>query len=639
MAKIQTSNNKAGKNLQIGVRPKNFKKTLIRLFGYLKNYKAHLVFVVFCILFNSGTSIALTSFIKPLIDNYIIPLIGVQNPNLSPFLWAIISMAIVCVVGIFAGYIYSRIMINISQGTLKKIRDDMYQHMENLPIKYFDNNTHGNVMSRYTNDVDSLRQSLSQSLPSLISSAVTIIGVFVVMCVYSWILTLVVVGMLVVIFLIVKFIGGRSSKYFVSQQQAIGQLNGFVEEMIEGQKVVKVFSYEEKAKEKFDTVNEHLLHNANRAHSYANMLGPIMVNIGYVLYALVAVIGGLLMVKTSSITLGALSAFLLLTRSFTMPINQISQQLNSIIMSIAGAERIFELLDEPVEEDCGFVSLVKAKKDNNLNFVITDKSDSSGVWCWKSIDNDGKDVFIQLKGDVRFFDVDFSYDNQNPVLKNVNLYAKPGQKIAFVGATGAGKTTITNLINRFYDIQQGQITYDGIDIKNIKKDALRQSLGIVLQDTHLFTGTVKDNIKYGKLDATDEEAYAAAKLANADYFIQHLPDGYDTVLSGDGANLSQGQRQLLSIARAAVANPPVLILDEATSSIDTRTEKIIEHGMDKLMEGRTVFVIAHRLSTIRNAQAIIVLENGEIIERGSHKELLDYQGKYYQLYTGAFELN
>jgi ATP-binding cassette subfamily B protein len=630
---------KTGKNAHAGMKPKNFKKTVIRLFSYLKNYKAQLVFVVFCILLNSGTSIAVTSSMKPLIDNYITPLIGVQNPDLTGFMWVIISIAIVCVIGISAGYIYSRIMINISQGTLKRIRDDMYIHMESLPIKYFDNNAHGNLMSRYTNDVESLRQTLSQSLPHIISSVVTIVGVFTVMCVYSPILTLIVVGMVIVIFFIVRFIGGRSSKYFVAQQQAIGQLNGFVEEMVEGQKVVKVFSYEERTKQKFDVVNEHLFKSADRAHGYANMLGPIMVNIGYVLYALVAVIGGYLITKDFAISIGTLTSFLLLTRSFIMPINQISQQLNSIIMSVAGAERIFDVLDEPVEEDKGFVTLVKAAKDNNGNFNLTDKDNSDGVWCWKSKDEQGNDVLVELKGDVIFSDVNFSYDNQKLVLKNVNLYAKPGQKIAFVGSTGAGKTTITNLINRFYDISQGQITYDGIDIKDIKKNALRQSLGIVLQDTHLFTGTVKENIRYGKLDATDEEVYAAAHLANADFFIKHLPDGYDTVLSGDGANLSQGQRQLLSIARAAVADPPVLILDEATSSIDTRTEKIIERGMDKLMEGRTVFVIAHRLSTIRNAQAIIVLENGEIIERGSHKELLDSQGKYYQLYTGAFELS
>lgn len=636
MAKTKSPNIKSH---NAGVRPKNFKKTLARLFSYLRNYRALLVLVIICILLNSGTSIAVNSYIKPLIDNYITPLIGVQNPDLTPFIRAILIMVGICFIGVAAGYIYNRLMINISQGTLKKIRDDMYKHMESLPIKYFDNNTHGNIMSRYTNDVDALRQSISQSFPSLISSVITIVGVFAVMCFYSWLLTLIVIAMIFVIFFVVKFVGGRSSKYFVSQQQAIGQLNGFVEEMIEGQKVVKVFSYEEKAKEKFDVVNEHLFRNANNAHSYANMLGPIMVNIGYVLYALVAVVGGWLMVKTGSISLGTLSAFLLLTRSFVMPINQISQQLNSIIMSIAGAERIFDLLDESVEVDNGFVTLIKAKKDENGNIVTTDNNDPQGIWYWKSQDEEGKDKFIELKGDVRFFDVDFSYDENKPVLKNINLYAKPGQKIAFVGATGAGKTTITNLINRFYDIQKGKITYDGIDIKDIKKDALRKSLGIVLQDTHLFTGTVKDNIKYGKLDATDEEVYAAAKLANADFFIKHLPEGYDTVLSGDGANLSQGQRQLLSIARAAVANPPVLILDEATSSIDTRTEKLIERSMDKLMEGRTVFVIAHRLSTVRNAQAIMVLENGEIIERGSHKELIDYKGRYYQLYTGAFELS
>lgn len=621
-----------------GVKPKNIRKTLIRLFGYLKNYKLQLIIVAICILINSGTGIALNSFVKPLIDRYILPLVGVQNPDLSGFGAAILAMCAVALIGILAGYVYSRLMINITQGTLKTVRDQMYKHMQKLPIKYFDNNTHGNLMSRYTNDAEALRQTLSQSIPSVISSSVTVVGVFVVMLIYSWILTLLVVGMLVVMLLTVRFFGGRSSRYFVSQQQAIGQLNGYAEEMLHGQKVVKVFSYEQKAKQKFDEVNQNLYENANRAHTYANMLMPIMVNLSYLSYALIAVVGGFLIARTPFLTIGALSSFLLLTRSFTMPINQMSNQINFIVMSIAGAERIFEVLDEPIEQDQGTVVLVKAKKDQSGQLQETAENDPQGIWCWKKPANDGAEL-IELKGDVRFKNVDFSYDGKNLVLKNVNLYAKPGQKIAFVGATGAGKTTITNLINRFYDIQQGQITYDGIDIKDIKKSSLRRSLGVVLQDTHLFTGTVRDNIRYGKLDATDEEIKKAAKLANADFFINHLPEGFDTVLTGDGANLSQGQRQLLSIARAAVADPPVLILDEATSSVDTRTEKIIQEGMDKLMEGRTVFVIAHRLSTIRNAQAIIVLEHGEIIERGDHEVLIDYKGKYYQLYTGALELS
>ncbi|HHW90398.1 MAG TPA: ABC transporter ATP-binding protein [Clostridiales bacterium] len=629
---------KPPKHIYKGVKPKNIKKTLIRLFGYLKEYKLQLIIVAICILLNSGTGIALNGFVKPLIDKYILPLVGVQNPDLSGFLTVILAMCGVALIGLLAGYIYNRLMINITQGTLKTVRDQMYKHMQKLPIKYFDNTTHGNLMSRYTNDAEALRQTLSQSIPSVISSSITVVGVFIVMLIYSWILTLLVVGMLVIMLLTVRFFGGRSSRFFISQQQAIGQLNGYAEEMLHGQKVVKVFSYEQQAKRKFDEVNQNLYENANRAHTYANMLMPIMVNLSYLSYALIAVLGGFLIARTPFLTVGALSSFLLLTRSFTMPINQMSNQINFIVMSIAGAERIFEVLDEPIEQDQGTVTLVKAKKDQNGQFQETTDADPQGVWCWKKPSGDGAE-FIKLKGDVRFKDVNFSYDGKKLVLKNVNLYAKPGQKIAFVGATGAGKTTITNLINRFYDIQQGQITYDGIDIKDIKKSSLRRSLGIVLQDTHLFTGTVRDNIRYGKLDATDEEIEKAAKLANADFFIKHLPEGFDTVLTGDGANLSQGQRQLLSIARAAVADPPVLILDEATSSVDTRTEKIIQEGMDKLMEGRTVFVIAHRLSTIRNAQAIIVLEQGEIIERGDHEELIDYGGKYYQLYTGALELS
>ncbi|HEY8419795.1 MAG TPA: ABC transporter ATP-binding protein [Clostridia bacterium] len=630
--------NPMNKDARARVKPKNIKKTLLRLFNYLKNYKLQLAFVIICILINSGAAVALNGFVRPLIDNYITPLIGVPNPDLSNFLGIIIILTIIALLGIIAGYVYNRLMINITQGTLKTIRDQLYSHMQKLPIKYFDNNTHGNLMSRYTNDTDALRQTLSQTIPGVISSGITVISVFILMLVYSWILTLAILGMLGLILLAAKIVGGRSSKYFIGQQQAIGLLNGYAEEMIHGQKVIKVFSYEERAKQKFDEVNENLYKNANKAHSYANMLMPIMVNLSYLSYALIAVLGGFLITKTPFLTVGTLSSFLLLTRSFTMPINQLANQINFIVMSIAGAERIFEVLDEPVEEDEGSVVLVKAKLDNKGQLIETDRRDPQGVWYWKKPSDDGF-KYIELKGDVRFKDVDFSYDGENLVLKNLNLYAKPGQKVAFVGATGAGKTTITNLINRFYDIQKGEITYDGINIKDIKKSSLRQSLGIVLQDTHLFTGTVRDNIRYGNLDATDEEVENAAKLANAHFFISHLPQGYDTVLTADGANLSQGQRQLLSIARAAVANPPVLILDEATSSIDTRTEKIIQQGMDKLMEGRTVFVIAHRLSTIRNSKAIIVLEYGEIIERGDHEELIDLKGKYYQLYTGALELS
>lgn len=618
-------------------KPKNFKKTIIRLAKTLKPYRNQLIIVTICILINAAANILVTSSIKTLIDNYIKPLVGAVNPNFSKLLSAILIIAAICIVGVVCGYIYARLMINVSQGTLKNIRDNMYTHMEKLPIKYFDNNTHGNLMSRYTNDVDALRQLLSQSLPHLISSVITASGVFIVMLIYSWQLTIAVVLAFGSIIFTVKIIGGKSSKHFKQQQLSIGSLNGYIEEMIEGQKVVKVFSHEKEATQKFDEINEKLFKDSSLAHGYANMLVPLIVNISYLLYALVAIVGGVLSVKTSFISIGGLISFLLLTRSFTMPINQLTQQINAIVAAIAGAERIFEVIDEPIETDDGYITLVKATYDDQGNLIEADIPKTDTIWCWKDI-RKNINALSELKGNVQFFDVTFAYD-QKPVLKNVNLYANPGQKIAFVGSTGAGKTTITNLINRFYDIQQGKIIYDGFDVKEIQKSALRKSLGIVLQDTHLFTGTVTENIRYGRLDASDEEVFVAAKLANADFFISHLPQGYNTVLSGDGANLSQGQRQLLAIARAAVADPPVLILDEATSSVDTRTEKIIERGMDKLMEGRTVFIIAHRLSTVRNSNAIIVLENGEIIERGNHDELLKNNGKYYQLYTGAFELD
>lgn len=617
---------------------KNPMKTLKRLLDYVyKEYKFKLFLVIALIIISSITSVISTLFLKTLIDDYITPFLGQSNPNFAPLLKTLCIMAIIYYAGTLSTYLYNRVMIFVSQGTLKKIRDDMFKHMEALPIGYFDTHPHGEIMSLYTNDTDTLRQMISQSIPQLMSSIITVITVFISMIVLNIPLTIVSIVMILVMFKVIKTIGGKSSLYFGKQQRNLGKLNGYIEEMMEGQKVVKVFCHEEESKVNFDILNEELRDSADKANTFANILMPIMGNLGYVNYVLTAIVGGLLAINgIGGFTIGALASFLQLTRNLNHPIGQMSQQFNSVIMALAGAERIFELLDEKHETDEGYVTLVNAKIDEDGN--INEVNERTGVWAWKHPHSDGTITYTRLLGDMVFDDVDFGYNEKKTILHNISLYAKPGQKLAFVGATGAGKTTITNLINRFYDIQDGKIRYDGININKIKKYDLRRSLGIVLQDTHLFTGTIAENIKYGKLDATDEEVYAAAKLANADIFIKHLPNGYNTKITGDGANLSQGQRQLIAIARAAIANPPVLILDEATSSIDTRTEAIVQEGMDKLMEGRTVFVIAHRLSTVRNSDVIMVLEQGRIIERGNHEDLIEKKGKYYQLYTGAFEL-
>ncbi len=610
---------------------------LKRLLGFIfENYKLHCIVTVIFIMLSSLASVAGSLFIETLIDDYITPMIGQEAPDFMPLISALAMMAGIYLVGVLSTLIYNRILIEVSQGTLRKTRDMLFEHMEKLPISYFDTHAHGDIMSIYTNDTDTLRQLISQSLPSLISSVLTIIGVLISMISISIPLTIVVLLMVAVIRKVSAYIIKNSSVYFVEQQRNIGKVNAYIEEMMQGQKVIKVFTHEEKAIAEFTDINNELFDSAYNANKYANIMMPVMGNLGYVNYVVCAIIGGLLSIYTHSITVGGLGAFLQLNRSFSMPINQISQQVNSVVMALAGAERIFRLLDEKVEVDEGKVTLVNAlEKDGE----IMESKNRTGMWAWRHPHEDGSVSYVKLRGDVRFHDVDFGYVDDHIVLHDINLFAKPGQKIAFVGATGAGKTTITNLINRFYDIQKGSITYDGIDIKLIKKDDLRRSLGMVLQDTHLFIGTVMDNIRFGNLDATDEEVVAAAKLANADDFINHLPEGYNTLLTGDGASLSQGQRQLLSIARAALANPPVLILDEATSSIDTHTEAIVQAGMDELMKGRTVFVIAHRLSTIQNSKAIMVLDHGRIIERGDHDSLLAEKGVYYQLYTGALELD
>lgn len=634
-------------------KPKNTKKTLLRLLSYVTQKKALLILVFVLVLFSSFANIIGTYLLTPII-NEIGNMLQTGSRDFTVIIRYLCVLAFIYICGALAQYTYSRLMLNVSQGTLNILRRDLFDHLQDLPIKYFDTHTHGELMSRFTNDVDTIREAISQGLVQTISSLVTVIGIFFMMLYISPALTCLIILMLVVMLNVIKVIGGRSSRYFRRQQMAVGAVNGYIEELIEGLKVVKVFCREDKAKAAFSEINENYRKAATNAHTFASILMPIMGNLSYFNFAATAAFGAFIILKVGDsatgglsglflggaagiLSIGSLASFLQYTRQFSNPISQVSQQMNSILAALAGAERIFEIIDEVPEEDNGYVTLVNAVIDENGN--ITESEKRTGLWAWKHPHSaDGSVTYTELKGDVRFHDVTFSYTGKKDVLKNVSLYAKPGQKIAFVGSTGAGKTTITNLINRFYDIQKGKITYDGINIKKIKKDDLRRSLAMVLQDTHLFTGTVEENIRYGKLDATHDEIVEAAKIANAHSFISRLPDGYDTMLTGDGSNLSQGQRQLLAIARAAVANPPVLILDEATSSIDTRTERLIEKGMDKLMEGKTVFVIAHRLSTVRNSNAIMVLENGEIIEKGDHDTLIEEKGKYYKLYTGQFEL-
>ena len=621
-----------GPRKQSFAKPKNAKGTFRRILKYFKPYRGQLVLVLIGLLVSVAANIAGTYMLVPIINEYIVPWIGNANPDFTGLIGQLTVMAAVYTIGILGTFMYNRLMINVSTGTLLKLRLEMFTKMQTLPISYFDKRTHGEIMSTYTNDTDVMREMISQGLPSFISSAVRIVGVFTMMIVLNPILTGIAILMLVIMMLITKAIAGRSGRFFKARQDSVGKVNGYIEEMIEGQKVVKVFCHEKAVNSRFDELNETLRRNTAAASTLASIMGPIMNNLSHVTYAIIAASGGLLGVA-GIIDIGTLGAFLQYTRSFSMPVAEISQQANNVLSALAGAERIFALLDEKAEEDEGDIVMVNARV--NEKGELEECSERTEIWAWEKPTGE----LIRVRGDVRFEDVTFSYDGKVDVLKNVSLYAKPGQKIAFVGSTGAGKTTITNLINRFYDIQSGRITYDGIPIRQIKKASLRGSLGMVLQDTHLFTGTVRENIRYGRLDATDEEIVSAAKLANAHYFISHLPEGYDTVLTADGANLSQGQRQLIAIARAAVADPPVLILDEATSSIDTRTESLIEKGMDSLMKDRTVFVIAHRLSTVRNSDAIMVLEHGEIIERGNHDELIKQQGKYYQLYMGMFELS
>ncbi len=613
------------------------KDVVKRLMSYIGHYKLRFAAVLICIVVNALAMVSCSLYLQTLIDSYITPLLQAAAPDFAPLFRSVLIMGCIYAVGILACLFYNRTMVSIAQGTLKRIRDEMFEHMQTLPIRYFDTHTHGDIMSHYTNDTDTLRQMLAQSIPQMFSSLITIISVFFAMLFTSWQLTIFVLCFVFIMLQVTGRVAGKSGYYFIRQQKALGDVNGYIEEMINGQKVIKVFCHEEKAKEIFDQKNEELCKDASAANSFANILMPIMGNLGNLQYVLLATIGGTMALGgVGGMTIGTIASFLQLSRSFMNPISQISNQLNMVVMALAGAERIFRLMDEEAEVDEGYVTLVNAKYDKNGE--LTESKERTGMWAWKHPHGDGTLTYTKMRGEVRFYDVDFGYNENKIVLHNISLYAEPGQKVAFVGSTGAGKTTITNLINRFYDLADGKIRYDDININKIKKADLRRSLGVVLQDTNLFTGTIMENIRYGKLDATDEEVYAAAKLANADDFIRLLPNGYDTVITGNGGSLSQGQRQLIAIARAAVADPPVMILDEATSSIDTRTEAIVQRGMDALMKGRTVFVIAHRLSTVRNSDVIMVLEQGRIIERGSHDKLIAEKGKYYQLYTGAFEL-
>ncbi len=610
------------------------KSVLIRLLKYITvNFKVPLIIIVIAIVVSSICHVFGQLFIETLIDDYITPLINVENPVLIPLFKAIGFMGFVYLIGVLCTFLYSRLVVKVAQGSLKLIRNEMFEHMSTLPIKYFDDNNHGDIMSYYINDTDALRDMISQSIPNGISNGVIIIFTFISMLTLNVFLTIAIIIGVFIMLKVAKYVGSKSSKYFLLRQKSVAKVNGYIEEMITGQKVIQVFTHEEVAKKDFDKLNEELFENTKNADMFANMLMPIMANIGYLIYVLIAIFGGILALKTNTLSIGAIASFLLLTRSFTMHINQLSQQYNSIALALAGASRIFALLDEKSEENDGTIVLVNVEKDEFGN--LKEVNNYTGLWAWK---DPTSATLVELKGDIQFKNVDFSYIGNKKVLQDINLYAKSGQKIALVGATGAGKTTITNLINRFYDIDEGTILYDGIDIKKINKKDLRKSLGMVLQDVNLFTGTIMENLRYGRKDATDEECIKVSILANAHSFIEKLPNGYNTMITDNGENISQGQRQLLSIARCALNNPPVMILDEATSSIDTRTEKEIQDGMDKLMEGRTVFVIAHRLSTVRNSKAIIVLENGKIIERGDHETLLAEKGKYYQLYTGAFEL-
>ena len=615
-------------------------KTAKRLLAYVtSSYKPELIAVVICIIMSSIASISVSLSLKFLLDDFIIPLIGKQNPDFTELYRAIVVLGVIFLLGVIATFVYTRLMVKIGQGVLRRVRDEMFEHMQTLPIRYFDQNTNGSIMSLYTNDTDTLRQMINQALPQVLMSFITIVVTFISMLLLSPLLTILAVAIIGIMLLVSSKIGGNSGKYFVRQQMDIADVTGYVEERMNGQRVIKIFNHERVSEEEFDKLNERLFDSAANANTFANIMGPVIGNIGNLQFVLTAVLGGFLSIAgIGGLTLGTMTSYLQFTKSFTQPFMQIAQQFNSVVMALAGAERIFSMIDEAPEVDDGYVTLVNARK--KADGTIEECAERTGTWAWKHPHQaDGSVTYTELKGDVRFFDMTFGYNPDKMVLHDLTLYAKPGQKLAFVGSTGAGKTTITNLINRFYDVQDGKIRYDGININKIKKADLRRSLGIVLQDTHLFTGTIMENIRYGKLDATDEEVFAAARLAHADQFINMLPQGYNTMLTSDGEELSQGQRQLLAIARAAVANPPVLILDEATSSIDTRTEAIVQKGMDNLMKGRTVFVIAHRLSTIRNSDAIMVLEHGRIIERGTHEELLEKHGTYYQLYTGKLELD